>query len=225
MIDRLPEAWRTLLAPEFAEPYWPRLEEFVARERAGYDVFPPEAEVFRALELTPLEGLSVVVLGQDPYPGEGQAHGLAFSVRPGVAVPRSLKNIFRELHDDLGIAIPNHGNLESWARQAVLLLNTVLTVRSGAANSHASQGWENFTDAVIHAANARADVVFVLWGQNAQRKIGLIDDAAHTVIRSAHPSPLSARNGFFGSKPFSRINTALRASGRPEIDWQLPAQP
>jgi uracil-DNA glycosylase len=165
----------------------------------------------------------VLILGQDPYHGPGQAHGLCFSVKRGVPQPPSLVNIFKELHDDLGCAIPSHGNLEHWARQGVLLLNAVLTVRANVANSHKDRGWEQFTDAVIKAVNAKPDrVVFVLWGAYARAKKMLIDRTRHVVIESAHPSPLSASNGFFGSRPFSQINAALREAGKPEIDWQIP---
>jgi uracil-DNA glycosylase len=195
----------------------------VAEERRRVQVFPPEKEVFAALRLTPYEKVSVFILGQDPYHGPGQAHGLCFSVRRGVPAPPSLVNIFQELRDDLGCAIPSHGNLEHWARQGVLLLNAVLTVRAGQANSHKDRGWETFTDAVIQAANDKPDrVVFVLWGAYARKKAGLIDTTRHVIVQSAHPSPLSAHNGFFGSRPFSKINAALRAAGKPEIDWQIP---
>jgi uracil-DNA glycosylase len=165
--------------------------------------------------------VKVVLLGQDPYHGPGQAHGLCFSVRHGVAVPPSLQNMFKELRDDLGIAIPSHGNLTSWAQRGVLLLNTTLTVRAGSAGSHHGQGWETFTDEVIQVVNQRDFVVFVLWGANARRKKLLIDTARHTIIESAHPSPLSAHNGFFGSRPFSRVNAALQAAGVEPVDWSL----
>jgi uracil-DNA glycosylase len=165
----------------------------------------------------------VLILGQDPYHEVGQAHGLCFSVRPEVAIPPSLQNIYKELHDDLGCSIPNNGYLTSWAEQGVLLLNAVLTVRAHQANSHQGKGWENFTDAIIRAVNDKPDrVVFVLWGAYARKKKPLIDTSRHAVIESAHPSPLSAANGFFGSRPFSKINAALREAGKPEIDWQIP---
>jgi len=200
------------------------LEEFVGREREEFEVYPAEGETFQALELTPFRKVSVVLLGQDPYPGPGQAHGLCFSVKPGVAPPGSLRNIFKELKSDIqGFRVPNNGHLASWARQGVLMLNTVLTVRAGAIGSHRGKGWETFTDAVIERVNAKKDaVVFLLWGRDAQGKAGMIDAGRHVVLRAAHPSPLSARHGFFGTRPFSAVNRALREAGRPEIDWQIP---
>lgn len=218
----LPPAWRKILTPEFKKPYFHELMEFVAGERAHYEVYPPKEDVFNAFRDTPYDHMNVLLLGQDPYPGKGQAHGLCFSVRPGVRKPASLLNIFKELQNDIGCKIPNHGCLDGWARQGILMLNAVLTVRAGKPNSHAGKGWEVFTDSVISAANDRPDVIFVLWGAYAQKKVKLIDADQHAIIKSAHPSPLSARNGFFGSKPFSKINAALRAAGKPEIDWQLP---
>ena len=216
-------SWRPILINETEQPYWKNLMKFVADERRRHTVFPPADEVFAALHLTPYEKTSVLILGQDPYHDHKQAHGLCFSVRPGVAVPPSLGNIFKELQDDLGCRIPNNGNLVPWAEQGVLLLNAVLTVRAHQANSHKDKGWETFTDAVIKAANAKPDrVVFVLWGTYARKKTDLIDTTRHVIIQSAHPSPLSAANGFFGSRPFSKINAALRAAGKPEIDWQIP---
>jgi uracil-DNA glycosylase len=219
----LSASWRPVVGEEVRQPYYHELTRFLEEERRHHTVFPPEDEVFAALETTPFDKVRVVLLGQDPYPGEGQAHGLAFSVRPGVKPPQSLVNIFKELHDDLGCRIPNNGYLAPWAKQGVLLLNTVLTVRAHAPNSHKGKGWEKFTDAVIHKVGAREDpVVFILWGGNAQKKIKLIDTDRHAIVQSAHPSPLSARNGFFGSRPFSQTNEALRAAGKPAIDWQLP---
>lgn len=215
--------WRPVLLDETKQLYFKQLTQFVAGERHEYTVYPPEDEVFAALHLTPYKDLKVLLLGQDPYHGPGQAHGLCFSVRPGVRPPPSLVNIFKELRDDLGCRVPNNGSLIPWARQGVLLLNAVLTVRAGQANSHKDKGWEIFTDAVIRAASARADrVVFVLWGAYAAKKIGLIDSSRHVIVKSAHPSPFSADNGFFGSRPFSKINAALREAGKTEIDWQLP---
>jgi uracil-DNA glycosylase len=216
-------SWRPILIAETEKPYWKELRAFVAEERRKFKVFPPAAEEFAALHLTPYEKVSVLILGQDPYHDDGQAHGLCFSVRRGVPPPPSLVNIFKELHDDLGCAIPKHGNLEHWARQGVLLLNAVLTVRAHQPTSHKGRGWETFTDAVIKAVNAKPDrVVFVLWGAYARAKKSLIDRTRHVIIESAHPSPLSAGNGFFGSRPFSKINAALREAGKPEIDWQIP---
>jgi uracil-DNA glycosylase len=215
--------WNPILRAEFAKDYWQQLQEFVADERARHTVFPPQDAVFRALHLTPYADTRVLILGQDPYHGPGQAHGLCFSVQPGVAPPPSLVNIHKELATDLGCPTPGHGNLEHWARQGVLLLNAVLTVRAHAANSHQGKGWEHFTDEVICAVDAKPEmVVFVLWGSYARKKKALIDTSRHLVIESAHPSPLSARNGFFGSRPFSRANAALARAGRGEIDWCLP---
>lgn len=213
--------WNPLLRGEFEKPYWHQLQQFVRDERSSGVVYPRHEEVFAALHLTPYADVRVVILGQDPYHGAGQAHGLCFSVQHGVAVPPSLLNMFKELRDDLGISPASHGNLTKWAQQGVLLLNTTLTVRAGSAGSHHGKGWETFTDEVIRVVNTRDFVVFVLWGANARRKKSLIDASRHTVIESAHPSPLSAHNGFFGSRPFSRINAALEASGHSAIDWAL----
>jgi uracil-DNA glycosylase len=215
--------WRPVLIAETEKPYWKPLQQFVKDERKKYTVYPPDKDVFAALHLTPYEKVSVLILGQDPYHEAGQAHGLCFSVRPEVAIPPSLQNIYKELRDDLGCPIPNNGCLTPWAEQGVLLLNAVLTVRAHQANSHQGKGWENFTDAIIRAVNDKPDrVVFVLWGAYARKKKPLIDTGRHVIIESAHPSPLSAANGFFGSRPFSKINAALREAGKPEIDWQLP---
>ncbi len=215
--------WNPVLRGEFAKPYWNHLQRFVAEERADYTVFPPAPDVFAALHLTSYSETRVVILGQDPYHGPDQAHGLCFSVRPGVAVPPSLANIYKELRTDLGVAIPSHGNLEHWARQGVLLLNTTLTVRAGQAASHQGRGWEIFTDQVLRAINDKPQrVVFLLWGAAARKKKSLIDAARHVVLESAHPSPLSAHNGFFGSRPFSRANAALVAAELAPIDWLLP---
>ena len=192
-------------------------------EREQHQVFPPEVDVFNALKTTPLDQVNVLLLGQDPYHNDGQAHGLCFSVRPGVQPPPSLVNMFKERRDNLGYAVPNNGYLQHWAEQGVLMLNAVLTVRAHEANSHKNKGWERFTDAVIRNVNEKADqVVFVLWGNYAQKKLALIDPTRHVVVQSAHPSPLSARNGFFGSRPFSKINAALEAAGKPTIDWHIP---
>jgi len=211
-----------VLRAELQQPYWAPLQQFVADERARATVYPPVDEVFAALHATPFASTRVVILGQDPYHGPGQAHGLCFSVRRGVPVPPSLANIYRELRDDLQVATPAHGNLTDWARQGVLLLNTCLTVRAGAAGSHRGKGWEQFTDQVIRAVNAKDHrVVFLLWGSFARAKKSVLDLERHTVIESAHPSPLSAHNGFLGSRPFSRTNAALEAAGLAPIDWRI----
>lgn len=216
-------SWRAALDPETRKPYWVDLAKFVSAERKQYTVFPPAADVFNAFRFTPLDQVKVLLLGQDPYPTAGQAHGLCFSVRPGVRLPGSLRNIYQELNDDLGIPPVKHGYLAPWARRGVLMLNACLTVREGAPNTHAGKGWEQFTDAAIRAVNAQPRaVVFLLWGSFAQKKLPLIDQKRHAVVKSAHPSPLSAANGFFGSKPFSKINAALEAAGTAPIDWKLP---
>ena len=215
--------WNPILRGEFGKPYWPELQGFVQHERREHQVFPPDDEVFAALHLTPYADTKVLILGQDPYHGPGQAHGLCFSVRHGVDVPPSLVNIFKELQSDLGYAPPGHGNLEPWARQGVLLLNAVLTVRARNAGSHRNRGWETFTDEVIRAVDAKPErVVFILWGAYARKKKPLIDQGKHVIIESPHPSPLSAHNGFFGTRPFSRANEALAAAGRDPIDWAIP---
>lgn len=223
MLIKLPSSWRALLKGELEKPYFLKLAEFLEKERQSHTIYPLEEEVFSALRLTPYEQVNVLLLGQDPYPGAGQAHGLCFSVKPGIKPPASLRNIYKELRTDVGFRIPNNGYLAPWAEQGVLMLNAVLTVRAGEINSHQGKGWEVFTDAIISKVNEKQEpVVFVLWGAYAQKKVKLIDSGRHIIIKSAHPSPLSARNGFFGSRPFSAINEALRAAGKPEIDWQLP---
>jgi uracil-DNA glycosylase len=214
--------WGRKLGPEFEKPYWAALHSFVERERRLYNVYPPQDEVFAALLLTSCADAKVVILGQDPYHGAGQAHGLAFSVPCGVPVPPSLKNILKEVPAYQREPIPSHGNLEGWARRGVLLLNTTLTVRQGVAGSHRRRGWETFTDEVIRVANRKTDpVVFMLWGRDAQRKKQLIDSTRHTVNESSHPSPVSAWRGFLRSKPFSLANEALVALGGEAIDWTL----
>lgn len=221
-LDGVRTDWNPVLRAQLDQPYWPELMHFVAQERSRATIYPPADEVFAALHLTPYADTKVLILGQDPYHGAGQAHGLCFSVRRGVPIPPSLRNIHTELRDDLGIAPPRHGNLEAWARQGVLLLNATLTVRAGQAASHQGKGWETFTDAVIRAVNEKPErVVFVLWGSSARKKKALVDTSRHVVIESAHPSPLSAHNGFFGSRPFSRANAALLAAGRTPVDWRL----
>lgn len=214
--------WNPVLGGELDKPYWIELQSFVRAERARTTVYPPHEQVFAALHFTPCAGTRVMILGQDPYHGPNQAHGLCFSVRHGVRVPPSLVNIHRELHDDLDLPIPSHGNLEAWARRGVLLLNATLTVRAGQAGSHQGKGWETFTDQVIRAVSAKSEhVVFILWGGYARRKKALIDSARHTIIEAPHPSPLSASSGFFGSKPFSKANAALAAHDQRPIDWTL----
>ena len=215
--------WNPVLRGEFDKPYWSSLQSFVAAERQRHTVYPPHDDVFSALHLTSRADTRVVILGQDPYHGPHQAHGLCFSVRRGVPVPPSLANIYTELRHDLGIATPSHGNLESWASNGVLLLNATLTVRAGEANSHKGRGWETFTDEVLRAVNEKStSVVFILWGSSARKKRPLIDTSRHVIIESAHPSPLSAHTGFFGSRPFSRANAALAEAGLEPVDWSLP---
>jgi uracil-DNA glycosylase len=224
---RLEESWKQALAGEFASPYMAALREFLLEEkRQGKTIFPRGSEYFRALDLTPLGQVKVVILGQDPYHGDGQAHGLCFSVRPGVRIPPSLVNIYKELQDDLGIPPARHGYLEHWARQGVLLLNSVLTVERSLAASHQGKGWERFTDAVIARVNEQErPAVFMLWGSYAQRKAAFVDSRRHLVLKAPHPSPLSAHNGFFGSRHFSRANQFLLSNGIDPIDWQLPENP
>ena len=225
---KLHQSWLEPLQGEFASPYMQALRQFlVAEKQAGKRIFPKGNEWFRALDLTPLEEVRVVILGQDPYHGEGQAHGLCFSVQPGVRTPPSLVNIYKELETDLGIPPARHGFLEHWAKQGVLLLNAVLTVQMGMAASHQGRGWEKFTDAVIRLINARAEpVVFMLWGSYAQKKAAFVDSVdkggRHLVLKAAHPSPLSAYSGFFGCGHFSKANAFLKAHGQKPIDWQLP---
>jgi uracil-DNA glycosylase len=212
--------WNPVLRAEMDQTYWRELMEFVARERSVATVYPSKDDVFAALHLTPFAEVKVLILGQDPYHGPGQAHGLCFSVRSGVTFPPSLLNIFKEMESDIGVPVPRSGDLSGWARQGVLLLNATLTVRAHHAGSHQGRGWERFTDAVIRAVDARpTPVVFVLWGAYARKKKALIDTGRHVVIESAHPSPLSAHNGFFGSRPFSRINQALMTMGSEPVDW------
>jgi uracil-DNA glycosylase len=219
----IPESWLPALSGETTQPYYEKLYRFVGEERRKYKVYPPGEDVFNALRYTPLERVRAVIIEQDPYHDDNQAHGLSFSVRPGVRVPPSLINIYKELREDVQFRIPNHGCLISWAEQGVLLLNAVLTVRAHQPNSHQGKGWENFTDAVLHAVNAsESRVVFLLWGSYAQRKAEWIDSDRHTVLKAPHPSPLSASRGFFGCRHFSKTNSALQLSGLPPIDWQLP---
>ncbi|MBD0694028.1 uracil-DNA glycosylase [Streptomyces sp. CBMA123] len=218
----LPESWRAVLGAEVEKPYFAELAAFVAAQRAEHEVFPPSGQEFAALEATPYEKVRVLVLGQDPYHDNGQAHGMSFSVLPGTKTPPSLRNIFKEMDADLGIPAPDNGYLMHWAEQGVLLLNAVLTVRAHEANSHKAKGWEKFTDAVIKAVSEREEpVVFVLWGNYAKKKLPLIDTEKHVVVQGAHPSPLSAKL-FFGSRPFSQINAALDGFGGEPIDWRVP---
>lgn len=218
----LGNSWDTVLAGEFQSDSYQRLRVFLKEEYRTQTIYPPMEDIFQALRLTPYENANVVILGQDPYHGPGQAHGLAFSVRPGVQPPPSLRNIYKELADDLGCTIPDHGYLVDWAKQGVLLLNTALTVRAGQANSHRGKGWEDLTDSIIRHLNLREQpVVFLLWGANARAKVPLITNPLHLVLCAPHPSPLSAFQGFFGCKHFSRTNTFLRQCGLPEIDWQI----
>ncbi len=224
---KLEESWKEALSPEFESPYMHQLKAFLVEEkRRGKVIFPRGSEYFRALDLTPLDEVQVVILGQDPYHGFGQAHGLCFSVRPGVRIPPSLVNIYKELETDLGIPPARHGFLESWAKQGVLLLNSVLTVEESQAASHQGKGWERFTNAVIRQVNDECDgVVFMLWGSYAQKKAAFVDTERHLVLKAAHPSPLSAHNGFLGCRHFSKANAYLSEHGRDPIDWALPSNP
>ncbi len=214
--------WLPVLEPEFRKPYYRALYQFVLQEYNTAQVFPPAEDIFNAFHLTPLGKVKVVIIGQDPYHNEGQAHGLCFSVKPEVEIPPSLANIYQELHDDLGCYIPNNGYLVKWAEQGVLMLNTVLTVRAHQANSHHGKGWEEFTDAAIRALNTQdRPIVFILWGRPAQMKKSMLDNPAHLILEAPHPSPLSAFRGFFGSRPFSRTNQFLQEHGESPIDWQI----
>jgi uracil-DNA glycosylase len=221
---KLHESWKTPLADQFASPHMAKLKQFLLdRKAAGARIFPKGSEYFRALDLTPLDTVRVVILGQDPYHGEGQAHGLCFSVQPGVRPPPSLVNIYKEIASDVGIPPRRHGFLEHWAKQGVLLLNNVLTVEMGQAAAHQGKGWEPFTDAVIRLVNEKTDpVVFLLWGSHAQKKAGFVDQSRHLVLKAPHPSPLSAHNGFFGCRHFSKTNAFLESRGLAPIDWTLP---
>jgi uracil-DNA glycosylase len=221
---KLGESWKAALEGEFTEPYMQVLKNYLVGEKtAGKVIFPKGSEYFRALDLTELGSVRVVILGQDPYHGDGQAHGLCFSVQPGVRIPPSLVNVYNELERDLGIPPARHGFLEHWARQGVLLLNSVLTVERGLAASHQGKGWERFTDAVVRAVNAQAaPVVFMLWGSYAQRKAAFVDSSRHLVLKAPHPSPLSAHQGFLGCGHFSKANAFLEGKGLKPIDWRLP---
>lgn len=214
--------WLAPLKPEFAKPYYAELFQFVKNEYATRQIFPPADDIFNAFHLTPLHEVKVVILGQDPYHNDGQAHGLCFSVKPDVDIPPSLVNIYQELHDDLGCYIPNNGYLTKWAKQGVLMLNTVLTVRAHQANSHRGMGWEQFTDAAIRILNEQdRPLVFILWGSPAQKKAQMLNNPKHLILKAPHPSPLSAYRGFFGSRPFSQTNEFLVKNGLEPIDWQI----
>lgn len=228
MVDspiRLEASWLQRLQDEFTQDYMQALKQFLVEEKqAGKVIYPPGETMFNALDSTPFDSVKVVILGQDPYHGPGQAHGLSFSVPPGVRVPPSLKNIFKEIHDDLGLAIPTHGCLQTWAEQGVLLLNATLSVEQGAAGSHQKKGWERFTDRVIHClSEEREGLVFMLWGSYAQKKGAFIDQQKHCVLKSVHPSPLSAHRGFLGCRHFSSANQYLQNRGLQPIDWSLPS--
>ncbi|PEJ33872.1 uracil-DNA glycosylase [Bacillus pseudomycoides] len=215
--------WEPLLAPEFEKPYYQKLRQFLKEEYSTHVIYPKANDIFNALHYTSYKDTKVVILGQDPYHGPDQAHGLSFSVQLGVKTPPSLQNMYKELHADLGCEIPNNGYLVKWAEQGVLLLNAVLTVRQGEANSHKGKGWEHFTDRVIELLNEREKpLIFILWGRHAQAKKKLITNSNHHIIESVHPSPLSARRGFFGSKPFSKVNDLLSSMDEKKIDWQIP---
>lgn len=214
--------WLEPLSPEFKKPYYAKLYKTVQQEYSTRLIFPPADDIFNAFEFTPLSEVKVVILGQDPYHGDGQAHGLCFSVKPDVEIPPSLVNIYQELHDDLGCYIPNNGYLEKWARQGVMLLNTVLTVRAHQANSHRGIGWEEFTDAAIRVLNEQdRPMVFMLWGRPAQMKKSMLHNPKHLILEAPHPSPLSAYRGFFGCRHFSRANEFLKENGLTPIDWQI----
>lgn len=223
MKEIIHNSWQTILTDEFEKEYYQKLRNFLKKEYTTQKIHPDMYHIYEALELTPYEKVKVVILGQDPYHGVNQAHGLSFSVQPGVKIPPSLNNIYKELQSDLGISPVKHGNLVSWAKQGVLLLNTVLTVREGQAYSHRGKGWEILTDKIIEKLNEREKpIVFILWGKPAQEKMKMIDKSRHISLTSAHPSPLSAHRGFLGSKPFSKTNDALMALGETPINWQLP---
>lgn len=214
--------WLEVLRPEFEQPYFSELKSFLLEEKKQYRVYPPGNQIFAAFDYTPFSKVKAVILGQDPYHGDGQAHGLCFSVPDGVALPPSLINIFKELSDDLGIPVPKSGNLEKWAKQGVLLLNATLTVRANQAGSHQRHGWENFTDEVIRQLSARhTGLVFILWGSYAQAKEALIDTSKHHILKAVHPSPLSVYRGFFGCRHFSKTNQLLESAGKTPVDWNL----
>lgn len=217
---KIEDSWKSVLKDEFEKPYFKNLTDFVKSEYSSHTIFPPGRQIFSAFEHTPFDRVKVVIIGQDPYHGRGQANGLCFSVSDGIPFPPSLQNIFKELKDDLNVEIPKSGNLERWADQGVLLLNATLTVRESNAGSHQNRGWEQFTDAVIQKLSTeKQNLVFILWGSYAQKKGAVIDPSKHFIIKSAHPSPLSSYRGFFGSKPFSKTNQFLKSIGKEEIKW------
>ncbi len=219
---QIESSWKSILNDEFKAPYFRELKEFLIEEKKRYTIYPPGKLIFNAFNLTPFDSVRVVIIGQDPYHGRGQAHGLCFSVPYGIAPPPSLINIFKEINDDLGIPVPAHGNLEHWARQGVFLLNATLTVRANQPGSHQRRGWEKFTDAVIkELSKQRVGLIFLLWGKFAHEKESLIDTKKHYVLKAAHPSPYSAFNGFYGCRHFSKTNEILRSHGLPEIDWRI----
>lgn len=214
--------WLSAIGGEFRKPYYKKLYDFVKEEYSTRVIYPPADDIFNALHLTPLKAVKVVILGQDPYHNERQAHGLSFSVLPDQEIPPSLQNIYQELHDDLGCYIPDNGYLEKWARQGVLMLNTVLTVRAHQANSHQNHGWEQFTDAILSAVNGQdRPIVYMLWGRPAQSKIPMLTNPKHLILKAPHPSPLSAYRGFFGCRHFSQANAFLESRGETPIDWQI----
>ncbi len=218
----LSDEWQQALEEEFRKPYYKTLFEFVKEEYSKTAVYPPAEDIFNAMHLTPLSKVKVLILGQDPYHGDRQAHGLSFSVMPKTDIPPSLQNIYQELHDDLGCTIPNNGYLKKWAEQGVLLLNTVLTVRAHQPNSHQGHGWEHFTDAIIQTVNAQdRPIVYMLWGKPAQSKIPMLNNPKHLILKAPHPSPLSAYRGFFGCKHFSQANAFLAENGQEVVDWQI----
>ncbi|MDT2849944.1 uracil-DNA glycosylase [Vagococcus carniphilus] len=222
MIENIPSSWKAILDEEIKKEYYQELAQFLETEYVNEIIFPKKENIFKALEVTPFEDVQVVILGQDPYHGDNQAHGLSFSVLPGEKTPPSLKNMYKELASDLGIKEADTGYLMPWAKQGVLLLNTVLTVRKGQAHSHKGKGWETFTDAIIQELNKREDpIIFVLWGKPAQQKKKMIDTNKHFFVEAPHPSPLSAYRGFFGSQPFSQINYLLEKQGKKTINWEL----
>jgi uracil-DNA glycosylase len=221
-VNAINNDWLEAIGNEFHSPYYLELDKFVKSEYSDYIIYPNADDIFNAFQFTPLSQVKVVILGQDPYHNEGQAHGLCFSVKPEVDIPPSLVNIFKELGDDLGCAIPNNGYLEKWSKQGVLLLNTVLTVRAHQANSHHGKGWEKFTDAVIQAVNVqKRPIIFLLWGRPAQKKRSMLNNPMHLILEAPHPSPLSSYRGFYGSKPFSKTNEFLSQHGIEPIDWQI----